>query len=73
MTIYEVLKQEIEALGSIRLPISESEAIQRIGMVARDLGECVKAIEQAEMAEKANAESESKPEIKVEPIVAEEI
>lgn len=48
MTIYEVLKREIEVLNSIRLPIKEAGAIQQIGMVSADLAECVKAIEQAE-------------------------
>ena len=61
MTIYEVLKQEIEVLNSIRLPIKEARAIQQIGMVAADLGECAKAIEQAEQ-EKVEPE---KPELTV--------
>lgn len=65
MTIYEVLKREIDVLNSIRLPIKEASAIQQIGMVAADLGECAKAIEQAEQ-EKAKAEETAEPELEAE-------
>ena len=61
MTIYEVLKREIEVLNSIRLPIKEAGAIQQIGMVSADLEQCAKAIEQAEQ-EKAKAEETAEPE-----------
>lgn len=58
MTIYEVLKHEIEALNSIRLPMSELETMSKLSAIKHDLEECTKAIELAEKKQEEQQETE---------------
>ena len=58
MTIYELIKADIEKLNSIRVPMNEPMIYRQISEVLMDLQACAKAIEDSE---KQQAE-EKKPE-----------
>lgn len=69
MTIYELIKADIEKLSNIRVPMGEQMIYRQISEVLMDLQACAKAIEDGE---KQKAEEQKPEEPTMEPVPAEE-
>lgn len=60
MTVYELIKADIEKLGNVRVPMNEPMIHRQIFEVLMDLQACAKAIEDGEKKAKEPAVEEPK-------------
>ena len=58
MTIYDILKSDIDKLRGIRVPVEEQALYHQVSEVLEDLRACVNAIEQSDAQAHANNEAE---------------